>query len=80
MNERIAEKKAVLALQCGLACRKPPPRVLGGSIQLTRQWVAARRRAMAVLRDKRSSRNQLSDALNIMLAFAAEADHEPAQH
>jgi hypothetical protein len=50
-----AEEKAALCLELGRLCHKVPPSISQGSIEKTRDWVAAQQRALKVVNSKRSS-------------------------
>jgi hypothetical protein len=65
----VAQEKAELCLQIGRVCNKVPAAVCNGSINLTREWQAAREAAMKVVKGKNSSVHQLISALSSMSRF-----------
>jgi hypothetical protein len=70
-NQRptIAEEKAELCLRIGVLCRKPPACVANGSIQTTREWIAAMKSAMATAKKVRASVPELTAAISSMERF-----------
>lgn len=69
LRPTIAEEKAELCLRIGVLCRKPPACVANGSIQTTREWVAAMKSAMATAKKARASVPELTAALSSMERF-----------
>ena len=69
LRPTIAEEKAELILRIGTLCRKPPASVANGSIQSTREWVAAMKSAMAVAKKVRASVPELTAAVSSMERF-----------
>lgn len=69
LRPTIAEQKAELVLRIGTLCRKPPANVAHGSIQATREWVAAMKSAMAVAKKVRASVPELTAAVSSMERF-----------
>lgn len=69
LRPTIAEEKAELVLHIGTLCRKPPASVANGSIQDTREWVAAMKSAMAVAKKVRASVPELTAAVSSMERF-----------
>jgi hypothetical protein len=70
-NQRptVAEEKAELCLRIGVLCRKPPACVANGSIQTTREWIAAMNSAMATAKKVRASVPELTAAISSMERF-----------
>jgi S-adenosylmethionine synthetase len=68
-REAIAKQKAELLLQLGRLINKPPPGVVNGSIQVTRQWQKARAEAAKVAKSQRASVNDIKSAISKMEAF-----------
>lgn len=68
-RDSVAEEKAVLCMQLRELVTKAPPKVLSGSIQLTRQWVAAQAKAMKVLGSSRSTVPDLQTQVNTMRSY-----------
>jgi hypothetical protein len=71
MNDKIQAEKARLVLEIGLLCRKPPPKVVNGSIQATRDWLAARKDCLSCAKSSRSSVPELSAAESRMRSYLA---------
>jgi len=69
LRPTIAEEKAELCLRIGVLCRKPPACVQNGSIQTTREWVAAMKSAMATAKKVRATVPELTAALSSMERF-----------
>ena len=69
LRPTIAEEKAELCLRIGVLCRKPPPSVAHGSIQMTREWIAAMKSAMATAKKVRASVPELTAAISSMERF-----------
>jgi hypothetical protein len=63
------EEKAELCLRIGVLCRKPPACVANGSIQTTREWIAAMKSAMATAKKVRASVPELTAAISSMERF-----------
>lgn len=70
-NQRptVAEEKAELCLRIGVLCKKPPASIINGSVQMTREWVAARKAAMATAGKVRSTVPELTAVLSSMERF-----------
>lgn len=70
-NQRptVAEEKAELCLRIGVLCKKPPASIINGSVQMTREWVAARKAAMATAKKVRASVPELTAAISSMERF-----------
>lgn len=64
-----AEEKAALCLELGRLCQKCPASVASGSINLTRNWVAAQKQARKIVANSRSSVAELSSAISNMMSF-----------
>lgn len=69
LRPTVAEEKAQLCLRIGELCKKPPACVANGSIQLTRQWVEARKAALAVAKRMKATVPELTAALSSMERF-----------
>jgi len=69
LRPTIAEEKAELCLRIGILCRKPPACVANGSIQTTREWIAAMKSAMATAKKVRASVPELTAAISNMERF-----------
>lgn len=65
-KDRVAEEKAILCRQLGELMNKPPQKVVNGSVQLTRRWVADRQKAEKVAKGLRSSVADLHGAIAMM--------------
>jgi hypothetical protein len=65
----VAEQKAELALQLGRLIARCPPGIANGSINATREWVAARKQAAATAKSTRSSVQDLTAAISNMERF-----------
>lgn len=70
-NQRpgIAEEKARLCLELNALVKTPPRSLSSSSVNRVRQWRAEHKRALAVLRDPRSSRQALESAISTMRGF-----------
>lgn len=68
-NDRVAEEKARLNLELGKLMNKPPHSVVNGSVQLTRRWVEARKKAEKVVKSTRQTVPELQGAVSMMKAF-----------
>lgn len=70
-NQRptVAEEKAELCLRIGVLCKKPPASIINGSVQMTREWVAARKAAMSTAGKVRSTVPELTAAVSRMERF-----------
>jgi hypothetical protein len=69
LRPTIAEEKAELCLRIGVLCKKPPASIINGSVQMTREWVAARKAAMATAGKARSTVPELTSAVSRMERF-----------
>lgn len=65
----VADEKATLVLELGRLARKVPAKISSGSIQITRQWMEASKKAMSVASNQRSSVTDLTLALKTLRAF-----------
>ena len=65
----VAEEKAALAFELGRLCMKPPKSVVNGSIQATRAWVDAQKKALKLVRSPRASVQELTSAIGSMRGF-----------
>lgn len=65
----VAEEKAELCLRLRAMCIKPPPSVVNGSIQRTREWLAAQKDALALVKGTRATVPQLQSAITNMTRF-----------
>ncbi len=68
-KETVAEEKARLCMELGQLLKKPPAKVVNGSIQSVRQWQAARAAACKVAGSPRSSVHELRSAITRMEGF-----------
>lgn len=64
-----AEEKAALCLELGRLCMRVPPVVQSGSIEKTREWVAAQKVGLALAKNARASVPQLTAAIANMRRF-----------
>jgi hypothetical protein len=69
LRPTVAEEKAELCLRIGFLCKKPPASIINGSVQMTREWVAARKAAMAAAGKVRSTVPELTSAVLRMERF-----------
>ena len=67
----VAEEKAAKCLELGALLKRPPAAVVNGSVNVTREWQAARAAASKVAGSSRSSVQELSAAINNMRRFEA---------
>lgn len=65
----VAEQKAELALQLGRLIARCPTSVANGSINLTREWMEARKKAAATAKSARASVQELTAAISNMSRF-----------
>lgn len=65
----VAEEKAVLLYDLGQLLNRVPASVRNGSVQLVRQWKAARDSAQKVAGNSRSSVHEISAAVNRLRQF-----------
>lgn len=65
----IAEQKAELALRLGRLINTVPDSVKNGSVQVVRQWRAARDKAAKVAGSSRSSVQELESAISSMTRY-----------
>lgn len=72
-NQRpsVAEEKAILAKQLNELVKVVPQSVRSGSIQRTRNWMAAQKSALKILNNKRSSVQELQSAISSMSGWSA---------
>lgn len=68
----VAEEKAQLTLILGRLCASVPHRVRNGSVNLTRDWMAAQKAAKSLAANSRASVLQLSGAIGAMRRFESE--------
>lgn len=68
-RESVAQEKARLCLELGALIKHPPPAVINGSVQIVREWTAARAAAAKVAASSRSSGQELRTAINNMRRF-----------
>lgn len=66
MIESIQSEKALLCKRIGDLTMRIPPSVCNGSVQLVRQWKEDRAKAEKMLRNTRSSVNDLKSTLSMM--------------
>jgi len=69
IRDSVAEEKAELALVLHDLCRTVPAAINSASIQRTREYIVVLTAARKVLASTRSSRQQLSTAINQLRAF-----------
>jgi hypothetical protein len=65
-RDSVAEEKAVLCELIGERCRKPPPEIINGSVDATRDWLKRAKDAMKGVANKRASVHELTGALSRM--------------
>ena len=65
----VAEEKASLAFDLGRLCMRPPTSVVNGSIQATRAWVDAQKKALKLVKSPRASVQELTSAIGSMRSF-----------
>ncbi len=65
----VAEEKAELLLKLGKLMKRPPPGVANGSVQITRRWLADRKKAEKVAASSRTSVPELHGAISMMRAY-----------
>lgn len=69
MRDSVAEEKAVLLLELGRLINTCPASVRNGSVQTVRTWRVERDKAAKVAGNKRSSRQEISSALNSLRKY-----------
>lgn len=68
-RDSVAAEKARLSLELHQLMKKPPAKVVNGSVQVVRRWQAAREAARKVAGSARSSTQDLRSAINSMRGF-----------
>ncbi len=64
-----AEEKAHLHMTLGRLCKTPPPKVLNGSVRLTREWLQHQKAGLALAGNARASVPQLTAQIATLRSY-----------